>query len=135
LAAERSPLTFRRAAGGSSAADHHDSVGMFATAAGRLRFVAAVILIAGLAGAVWIYVSAVPPEDALGDDPMLSKQYRRDLELYGGKANVLAVQLMGWFESLWHGTRLAYTIACVAVLLAGLLWFAAVASETLAADE
>jgi len=45
------------------------------------------------------------------------------------------VQLMDWFESLWHGTRLAYTVACAAVLLAGVFWFAAVAAETLAAEE
>ena len=108
---------------------------MLATTSGRLRFVAAVILIAGLAGAILIYLSAVPPENALGYDPMLSKQYRRDLELYGGKANVLAVEITQWFESLWHGTRLAYTVACAAVLLAGVLWFAAVASEAMAAEE
>jgi len=30
---------------------------------------------------------------------------------------------------LWHGTRLAYTVACATVLLAGAFWFAAVASE------
>ena len=109
--------------------------GMLATTGGRLRFVAAVILIGGLAGATWIYLSAAPPDDALAYDPMQSKKYLHDLELYGGKANVLAAQLMGWFESLWHGARLAYTVACAAVLLAGVFWFAAVASETLAAEE
>ena len=106
-----------------------------ATTSGRLRFVAAVILIGGLAGAIWIYLSAAPPDDALAYDPMQSKKYLHDLELYGGKANVLATQLMDWFESLWHGTRLAYTVACAAVLLAGVFWFAAVASETMTAEE
>jgi len=119
--------------------DHPDAMSarprMLATTGGRLRFVAAVILIVGLAGAIWIYLSAAPPEDALAYDPMQSKKYLHDLELYGGKANVLAVQLMDWFESLWHGTRLAYTVACAAVLLAGVFWFAAVAAETLAAEE
>ena len=104
-------------------------------AARRLRFAAVAILIAGLGGAIWIYLAAAPADNALGYDPMQSKKYLHDLELYGGKANVLATQLMDWFESLWHGTRLAYTVACAAVLLAGVFWFAAVASETMAAEE
>jgi len=108
---------------------------MLATTAGRLRFAAALILIAGLAAAIWIYLSAAPAEDALVYDPMQSKKYLHDLELYGGKANVLAAQIMDWFESLWHGTRLAYTVACTAVVLAGVFWFAAVASEAMAAEE
>ena len=96
----------------------------------RLRFVAAAILIAGLAGAILIYLSAaVPADDLLEYDPMQSKKYLHDLELYGGKANVLAVQLVQWFESLWHGTRLAYTVACGTVVAAGVLWFAALAYE------
>jgi len=108
---------------------------MLATTGGRLRFVAVLIVIAGLVGAIWIYLSAAPPEDTSAYDPMQSKKYLHDLELYGGKANVLAAQLMDWFQSLWHGTRLAYTVACAAVLLAGVLWFAAVASEVMAADD
>jgi len=102
----------------------------------HLRFAAVAILIAGLVGAIWIYLAAAPPtEDALRFDPMQSKKYLHDLELYGGKANVLAVQITDWFESLWHGTRLAYTVACAAVLLACVFWFAAVASETMAAED
>jgi hypothetical protein len=96
----------------------------------RLRFVSVAVLIVGLAGAIGIYVLAAAPDDnPLGYDPMQSKQYVRDLELYGGKANVLAVELVQWFESLWRGTRLAYTVACATVLLAGGLWVAALAHE------
>ena len=103
---------------------------MLATPGGRLRFVAAAILVVGLAGAIWIYLSAAPPpDDVLSYDPMQSKKYLHDLELYGGKANVLAAQLIQWFDSLWHGTRLAYTVACATVLLAVVFWLAAVASE------
>jgi hypothetical protein len=96
---------------------------------GRLRFAATAILTAGLAGAIGIYLSAAPPtEDVLGDFEQ-SKQYQHALELYGGKANVLAVKVTRWFDSLWHGTRLAYTVACATVLLAGAFWFAAVVLE------
>jgi len=87
-------------------------------------------LIVGLASAIWIYLNAASSDrDALGDTPEESKQYLRAMELYGGKANVLAAQLRQWLDSLWHGTRLAYTVACATVLLAGAFWFAAVASE------
>jgi len=104
-------------------------------AARRFRLAAVAILIIGLVAAIWIYLAAVPADNALGYDPMQSKKYLHDLELYGGKANVLAVQIMDWFESLWHGTRLAYTVACGTVLLAGVCWFAAVAAETMAAED
>ena len=33
------------------------------------------------------------------------------------------------FASLWHGTRLAYTVACATTLLAGAFWFASAAAE------
>jgi len=96
----------------------------------RLRFVGAVILVLGLASAMWIYLAAAPATgDALGYNPEESKQYLRTMELYGGKANVLAAELRQWFEGLWHGRRLAYTVACATVLLAGVFWFAAAASE------
>jgi hypothetical protein len=94
----------------------------------RFQFAASAILIVGLASAIWIYLTAAPPtDDVLGLEN--SKQYIHALELYGGKANVLAVKLTQWFDSLWHGTRLAYTVACAAVLLAGAFMLAAFASE------
>ena len=75
-------------------------------------------------------MSAAPaPDDMLAYEIEHSKQYQRTLELYGGKANVLAVELTQWFDTLWHGTRLAYTVACASVLLAGAFWLAAIASE------
>jgi hypothetical protein len=96
----------------------------------RLRFVAAAILALGLVSAVWIYLNAATSTgDALEYDPEQSKQYLRAMELYGGKANVLAAELRQWFDGLWHGTRLAYSVACATVLLAGAVWFAAAASE------
>ncbi len=47
------------------------------------------------------------------------------MELYGGKANVLAAELLQWFASLWHGRRLALTVACGTVLVAGAYWLVA----------
>jgi hypothetical protein len=84
------------------------------------------ILTLGLASALWIYRAAErAPGDPSGDDPTDSKQYQRQMELYGGKANVLAAELMRWLGSLWHGRRLALTVACATVLVAGGFWLLA----------
>ena len=48
--------------------------------------------------------------------PEDSKVYERNLELYGGKANVLADRLRRWFVGLWHGTPLAIIVASVTIL-------------------
>ena len=62
---------------------------------------------------------------------ILSKTYTRfvlfyekfRLELYGGKINVLAVELHQWLASLWRGKALAYTLAVLTLMLSALLWF------------
>jgi hypothetical protein len=84
-----------------------------------LRTISAAILIAGLAAAIVIYANAGPaPDYPLGSDPEDSKVYLRQLELYGGKANVLGVELRQWFDGLWHGRSLAITVAVLAALVA-----------------
>jgi hypothetical protein len=73
---------------------------------------------------VFLYVTASPsPHHPLGYDPFASKKYVRDLELYGGKINVLAVEFRQWLESLWGGKNLAYTLALLTAMLSSLLWF------------
>jgi hypothetical protein len=82
----------------------------------RPRVGALAILVIGFATAVAIYLTAQPPPaNPLGYEPKDTKQYLRDLELYGGKANVLATELREWFDSLWHGKRLAFTVAVITV--------------------
>lgn len=44
--------------------------------------------------------------------------YLRQMEVYGGKANVLAYELREWFAGLWHGRALAFTVAGLSALLA-----------------
>jgi len=84
-----------------------------------LRTTSLAILIAGLAAAIVIYANAGPaPDYPLGSDPEDSKVYLRQLELYGGKANVLGVELRQWFDGLWHGRSLAFTVAVLAALVA-----------------
>lgn len=92
----------------------------------RPYLVAAVVLVVGFAGAVAIYLTAKPGSDELLElSADTSKKYLRDLELYGGTANVLAVELMHWLEGLWHGRSLAFTVAVLTVVVClGYLFFA-----------
>ena len=85
----------------------------------RLRLASAAVLALGLGAAIVLYLAA-PPEtlDAFGNDPTESKQYLHDLEVYGGKANVLQDEFRRWFEGLWHGRSLAGTVAFLSAFLA-----------------
>jgi len=102
----------------------------------RLYLIAAVVLLAGLGSAILIYVTAENGSDnAMGYEmagghvypvaPEDSKRYMHDLELYGGKANVLANDFLRWFSGLWHGTSLAFTVGCIAILISLGVFFAA----------
>lgn len=91
----------------------------------RIRRLTAAILAAGFGGAIAVYFAAGPEaENPLGD-PMQSKMYLHDLELYGGKANVLAAEFREWFTELWVGRNLAYTIAVLTILIVLALRFIA----------
>jgi hypothetical protein len=85
----------------------------------RIRLGTRAILAIGFAAAVVIFLTAQPPsENPLGYDPLDTKKYLHDLEVYGGKANVFAAELREWFDSLWHGKRLAFTAAVITVITA-----------------
>ncbi len=102
----------------------------------RLKLISLIILLVGLASAVWIYQRAeTAPYGALGYVneggilypvmPEDSKQYLRSMELYGGKANVLADQFRRWFVGLWQGKSLAFIIACTTIITSFGFFYAA----------
>ena len=85
--------------------------------AARIRVVTRAILFAGFASAAVIY--AVNARPSAGDYELeRSKLYRHDLEVYGGRANVLADDFREWWSGLWHGRDLAYTVGALTVLAA-----------------
>jgi hypothetical protein len=87
----------------------------------RLRFLAAAILVIGLgcAGAIYLRAgSGAMPAYELEE----TKPYLRTLELYGGTANVLATEFRHWLSSLWHGQRLAFTVAFLTLVTACICW-------------
>ncbi len=101
-----------------------------------LNVISVTILLVGLGSAVLIYQRAVNgSNNVLGYEeggesvypitPEDSKKYLRDLELYGGKASVLAYQFRRWFVGLWHGKSLALTVACITILISYGFFYAA----------
>ncbi len=84
----------------------------------RLYIVTAIVLLVGLGSAMSVYLTAGNAADSqMVNDFANSKRYVHDLELYGGKMNVLADQLCRWFDGLWHGRSLALTIACITLFV------------------
>jgi hypothetical protein len=95
----------------------------------RLYLISALVLLLGLCAAAAVYLTAGDDaHNAVGYDvingvaypvaPEDSKAYQRELERFGGKANVLAAELNRWFASLWHGRTLAFTVACLSIAAA-----------------
>ncbi len=88
----------------------------------RRRLIATAILVAGFGSALLIYVTAtIAPANPLGYEPEDSRRYLREMEVYGGSANVLAAEIRKWIESLFHGKRLALTVVFLTLLV--LLFF------------
>ena len=101
-----------------------------------LSFASALVLLLGLGSSVWIYQTTVnDSRNVLGYEegngsaypvaPEDSKMFTRELELYGGKANVFAYQLRRWFAGLWHGKSLALIVGCSTILISFGLFYAA----------
>ncbi len=101
-----------------------------------LKLISVIILLVGLVSALLIYQSAGNYTSAVlgyepGNgtiypmDPEDYKSYSRDMELYGGTANVLLDELRRWFDGSWHGKSLAFIVACTTILLSSGLFYAA----------
>ncbi len=96
----------------------------------------AVVLVLGLSAAVLIYIAAAnaPSDDeayqvaggfAAPGGGAHTKRYVHDLELYGGKAAVLADDIDRFWSGLWQGEQLAYTVAVIAGCVSGALFLVA----------
>jgi len=101
-----------------------------------LILIGAIIMLVGLGSAILIYQSTGDNSDSvLGYEiidgsaypirPEDSRMYRRDLELYGGKAAVLADDFSRWFVGLWHGKSLAFMVAGISIFISFGIFFAA----------
>jgi hypothetical protein len=92
----------------------------------RLYLCSAVIMLVGLGAAAVVYLAAGDVPEGVPDfDIEGSRKSLRDLELYGGKANVLVAEFMAWFGGLWQGKSLAYTIASITVVISCVMFYVA----------
>jgi len=91
-----------------------------------INLISAIILLVGLSTAIFIYQTAdddssgVLGYQIIGGTiypimPENTKIYKHDLEVYGGKAAVLADEFRRWFIGLWHGKSFAFTIAVITI--------------------
>jgi hypothetical protein len=100
-----------------------------------LYLISAIILLVGLSSSILIYRAAV---NATGDSGYEfiggfvypgeggnTKKYVHDLQLYGGNAAVLADDIMRWFNGLWQGESLAYTVGFITAALSLVLFLIA----------
>jgi len=101
-----------------------------------LNLISAMILLVGLCSAVLIYRTAENESNSvLGYEiiggqaypimPEDSKMYLRDLQLYSGKAGVLADEFSRWFVGLWYGKSLAFTVAYITLFISFVVFYAA----------
>ncbi|WP_144113389.1 hypothetical protein [Paraburkholderia sp. BCC1886] len=80
------------------------------------------VLLAGLIAAAILYAAA-PATPAASPYSVADPRYQIELQRIGGNAAVLMAQLHQWFDSLWHGRALAYTVAVLGAALAGGCFF------------
>ena len=91
---------------------------------GLFRLISYVIFSVGIFISVVIYLTASPPmEHPFGYNPLNTKVFLRQLELFGGRSNIMAAELMEWFVGLWQGKNLSYTIAAITVIFSMILWY------------
>ncbi len=107
---------------------------------GKLRtwlyIVSAIILAGGIVSSVLIYLAAMNDESADSGYEVIggfvypgggayNKKYIHDLQVFGGNAAMLADRFTRWFNGLWHGTSLAYTVAVISLLVSFVVFVAA----------
>ena len=77
------------------------------------------VVAAGLVAAAVAYATAAADPDA---DQVAQQREMRELARLGGTATVQTVKFDHWLDSLWHGQRLAGTLAVLGLLLGGACW-------------
>jgi hypothetical protein len=89
------------------------------TASRLVRRIGLALAAAGLVVGAIVYVSASSGADP---DPVAQQREMRELERLGGTAGVQTVKFDQWMGSLWHGRRLAFTLALLGLAIGGACW-------------
>ncbi len=77
------------------------------------------IAFAGLVAGAAVYAEAVAEPEG---DAIAEQREMREVARLGGTAGVQAVKLRQWAASLWHGERLAFTLALLGLAVGGACW-------------
>ena len=77
------------------------------------------IIAVGLIAAAAAYATATADPEA---DQVAEQREMRQVERLGGTATVQTVKFNLWLDSLWHGERLAGTLAVLGLLVGGACW-------------
>lgn len=87
----------------------------------KINRVSVGLLLLGLGAAMIIYVLAPPesPEDPWRTDPLGQRRYARQMQVMGGKANLLSADFIDWFGERWHGRNLAGTVVVLTLVATG----------------
>jgi hypothetical protein len=90
-----------------------------------------IILLVGWTCSIVIYLTA----EEIAENPFAefenSKRFTNSVERMGGKTALLANEISKWFNGLWHGESLAYTIAFITFIIAVVYYFIASDSSSL----
>jgi len=70
-----------------------------------------------LAAAAWVHAG---PDEEL--DAVEHRREMQQLERLGGRASVQTAEFDRWLSSLWHGRRLAVTLAVLGLVVGGACW-------------
>jgi hypothetical protein len=82
----------------------------------QINQITVLLLVIGFSGAIAIYRAAmVAPVDPPVDELTSTKKSLREMQLIGGNAEVVVHEIKVWFLGLWHGTKLAGTVAVLTV--------------------
>ena len=102
----------------------------------RLYLIAAIILLVGLSSSVLVYLTAEKGEEnTLLAEFQQSKRYRHDMEQTGGKLILVGSECMNWFEKLWKGETLAFTMASLSIFISAVFFLIAKTSPSEPGDN
>ena len=93
--------------------------GKYSTPHQRVQLAGIVILVLGLIVAACVYFDASLDDGGDGTGYLTSQREMQQVERLGGTATAQTVQFNSWLGSLWHGQRLAWTLAILSLVIGG----------------
>jgi ABC-type Fe3+ transport system permease subunit len=104
--------------------------GKFSAPHHRVQLAGALIVVVGMIVAAFVWFAAARDGEGDGTGDVTSQREMQQVERLGGRATVQTVQFDSWLGSLWHGQRLAWTLAILSLAVGGgCAWIGALMGE------